>query len=1469
MSDIKPDIIDIKSLKLSNVYTLKKKFKNRKYAEASFKCEDKTMITEPYPHQKLIEYYMNRFEFVNLKGLLVYHGLGSGKTCASIIAAAKNKLYKHIIVLLPAFLKPNYITEITEKCLQSTEGTKYLEEKDIKLFSYNSTSIPIRICKEYIKDREFKDINFDTELRTPNGYNRIMNILINSLNSLNKNIFIIIDEAHHIFQTITNFKLKITGDTFTYSLGRFFYDFLMRLDCKILFLTGTPLTNYAYEAAVIGNLCHGYFYPKSLSGTLFPENPEVFYQTYIDQKTNKLSTIKRDEFTRKFFGIISYFPNIENIEVFPELNTNTSSTQLENQSYYQKYLFKKNNLNGNFNYDRLSDIRLRFEVHQLPLLTNEDENMKHVPTTQYNIYHQNFQKEEEEMRKSKRGKKVQKTLSFMRAENEMSSFRSNTRIASNFVFPEHYFYMILIQMFLFCYKISDTKKILSIDNLIIGNKTISIHIDISIVYNTLQQIYIESKSTIEELYDILEQLYNIPNITDYSQIKSIRNVFGNLISQYHYIAPSNFRKSFCPKLDRKISSQLHTDFLRCLYYFIELDNEFPKSNGKEIKFLKDKLQVKNYKILLSYFRNELLLETFSVKYLELKRLLDDIYKKKEKDKGKYRKKLIYSFYKNQAGTTSIKWLLNSIGYEQYIPSITGIVNVSKNKNNQNEFAIINNTDFNSNLDEDMDTTEKNAILNTSATISSEALITIHKQIEISNSNSRKFVIFEGENEQRKEAIKQFNSNPDIDIIIISTAGSEGISLKNVRDVFIMEPYWNINRITQVIGRARRICSHKNLPIQDRKVKVYKFMTILPNDMRSTDLIIDNLSKNKKYLIDDISSVFESIAIDCPLLENKKKKICYVDTFDFDSKDMHMSINDLKEFESSRNMFLYQFYIDKKSNSSKMMDSEILDLFVDKISDLSKETTSKSLGRTYTQIKKIVLIELLNKYVLHKKSEILKVPKTLEEMYSYLIYPKGINYLGLGNDYNYILKVVENIINNKLLVFKSLEFRIDKVDDTNKILSFLFKSSITNFVYKSNLNLLLESFYQWLIDMNNYRSILDETYPKLLSDTTKMEEIQEHLKYIASLRRSKTIVDSEINLQSKLREDIIPYTRIQQILSSYNNVLQFIYKSYVGNLKNSYLIDINNIILKLFKNIDNQDINKVKIILNEFIGVDFTSEIDKDNFFEIKNVFKFKSDGSHLSTCLQLKIISKLLKEIDYSQLSNNRLLKDKIIQLLEKKISYTDLQEQSKLNLVNSITKLIILLYMNFKIQIYNFLLRDYLSNISNVLILYNRILKIYYEYQLNRIDISSVMNYRLEDRSQLYMFDYIPLKSHEDILTNIPSINELKLYLAIDPNPLSNRFYIFGMGIDEKKLLTMNKLFNFGEILHYQSSKYYISFRQTANINTVIDSNNDFEIDISELMTKQTLTLSKYNETINKSFEYNIKFVLENSNPINYPLRL
>ena len=85
-------------------------------------------------------------------------------------------------------------------------------------------------------------------------------------------------------------------------------------------------------------------------------------------------------------------------------------------------------------------------------------------------------------------------------------------------------------------------------------------------------------------------------------------------------------------------------------------------------------------------------------------------------------------------------------------------------------------------------------------------------------------------EQRAKNIAAYNDLDNkhgkiIKIIMISPAGAEGLSLFNTRQVHIMEPYWHEVRIEQMIGRAVRLCSHKNLPKNERHVDVFRYKSV--------------------------------------------------------------------------------------------------------------------------------------------------------------------------------------------------------------------------------------------------------------------------------------------------------------------------------------------------------------------------------------------------------------------------------------------------------------------------------------------------------------------------------------------------------------------------------------------------------------------------------------------------------------------
>lgn len=147
-------------------------------------------------------------------------------------------------------------------------------------------------------------------------------------------------------------------------------------------------------------------------------------------------------------------------------------------------------------------------------------------------------------------------------------------------------------------------------------------------------------------------------------------------------------------------------------------------------------------------------------------------------------------------------------------------------------------------------------------------------------------------ETRQKTKLAFNSIENIKgevikIILFSPAGTEGISLANVRQMHITEPYWNEVRIRQMIGRALRQCSHKDLPLQERHVDIfrYKMVRIGEGKKITTDEHIEQSAKNKDTLLQTFYMALKEIAIDCKLNKAHNMMSGEYDCFDFDEQNV--------------------------------------------------------------------------------------------------------------------------------------------------------------------------------------------------------------------------------------------------------------------------------------------------------------------------------------------------------------------------------------------------------------------------------------------------------------------------------------------------------------------------------------------------------------------------------------------------------
>lgn len=109
----------------------------------------------------------------------------------------------------------------------------------------------------------------------------------------------------------------------------------------------------------------------------------------------------------------------------------------------------------------------------------------------------------------------------------------------------------------------------------------------------------------------------------------------------------------------------------------------------------------------------------------------------------------------------------------------------------------------------------------------------------------------------------------IKIVIGSSVASEGVDLKFIREIHILEGWFHLNKTEQIVGRGIRTCSHALLPLEKRNCTVYLYAGILPSDdvRESVDLYTYRIAYSKGLQIGAVSRLLKERAIDCNLNHN--------------------------------------------------------------------------------------------------------------------------------------------------------------------------------------------------------------------------------------------------------------------------------------------------------------------------------------------------------------------------------------------------------------------------------------------------------------------------------------------------------------------------------------------------------------------------------------------------------------------------
>lgn len=825
------------------------------------------------------------------RGIIVYHGLGSGKTLASIAAAETFRLQAqstgswstnqpNIVVILPASLESNYMNEIKKwsfpyfhKMQKWTFHTSNIPSETVDVVGqkfiekYHGCWIPDSnglfpkvdtedspMSSEQIQSL---DKQLDTTIRhffTFLHYNGLRRPYVMKLieKDFFSNKFIIIDEAHKFVSGMINENNKV---------GPILYDALLKArNVRILALSGTPVTNHPVEIGAMLSLVKGLLRDftfqltpnesttwdsnvirellqnvnleginnidellridnnkRTVTLTLHPD----FFANGIDGKiyrNNEINKRMEDvieqiilQFTQH--GFVTGQPDITPYKLFPEDRDDFEAFFDISHQNTELFLSRSQGLVSFFKTSSAyADTFPKVKNNFLIRTT-----MSGMQVEQYMTVRKKEQ--EEELRTRSRGGD-----NAINSDKQASTYKMRSRQVCNFAFPET-----------ISRPKATNKNAVDIDADEYGVEEIE-----EVQKNqTKQQAYLQDKRrAIEQLQSHAEGKHYLRYSPD---VNSVTDTLGLLSPKYYYLY-ENIRKSAGKVFVYSTFRQLEG---------IELFAESLKQNGWSPIEIKNGMITNMDQALLCPYR-----------YM--------VYSGNE---NKEEKEVIISIYNGRLGEISNERLVSQL-------------QTLKNASMKMLYGMLLDADGHY-VGDEMNDCLLSRLQNELGQVSSKwgefpkivkrQTRIMQKEIEhlqLQREYYMKLYRVEGDHNRAYEVDHNLYGGLLRGFLATSSA-AEGITLKCVRQVHVMEPYWNPVRIEQVIGRAVRYESHNDLPVEERDVDIYMYLAIFSekdkeenttikvqeNGMTSDEKLHVILSRKDK-LNDYFLQLLKQVAVDC-------------------------------------------------------------------------------------------------------------------------------------------------------------------------------------------------------------------------------------------------------------------------------------------------------------------------------------------------------------------------------------------------------------------------------------------------------------------------------------------------------------------------------------------------------------------------------------------------------------------------------
>jgi hypothetical protein len=107
---------------------------------------------------------------------------------------------------------------------------------------------------------------------------------------------------------------------------------------------------------------------------------------------------------------------------------------------------------------------------------------------------------------------------------------------------------------------------------------------------------------------------------------------------------------------------------------------------------------------------------------------------------------------------------------------------------------------------------------------------------------------------------------EVKIIIGSQVASEGVDFRFVREIYIFDSWFHLNKMEQVLGRGIRTCSHSLLPPEQRNCTTYLLINTFGEgqDTETADMYMYRNALKKAVEVGRVTRVLKKYALDCNL-----------------------------------------------------------------------------------------------------------------------------------------------------------------------------------------------------------------------------------------------------------------------------------------------------------------------------------------------------------------------------------------------------------------------------------------------------------------------------------------------------------------------------------------------------------------------------------------------------------------------------